>query len=107
MIDYKKFEGTVVSLAICDDISGFAEFIEDAGDKIKVQWITASACYSCQVYPEETYTEVSEYDKESIYEIKESTYISRADSGAKREQSIAEDAYMFERYNNLRKSVSK
>jgi len=107
MIDYKKFEGTVVSLAICDDISGFAECIEDAGDKIKVQWITASACYSCQVYPEETYTEVSEYDKESIYEIEASTYVLKDDAETRRKQSIVDDSYMFERYNAVRKSVSK
>jgi len=58
---------SIVSIAICDDLDGMGELIEETEKDITVKWIYATPCYSCCHVCADAYRENTVVPKEDIY----------------------------------------
>lgn len=96
--------GKCANVTIYDNFSGLAEIkgIDTIKRKITVQWINGSACYGCQVYSIEQYTKPETYSWSSVAEYKNECELSTDEIMRQRNESIAYDEPIFERYNQIK-----
>ena len=97
----QELESNVVVITESDVGIGSGELLSVDESSCKVQYFTFCSCYPSGVYSPSMYTEAKEIPYERIYEVIPLPKMSKEEIEKRREQSIVQDAPIFERYKTI------
>lgn len=95
---HSEHVGRVADIEVMDEGSGRAEIVDVTDDKVSLQWLSYSGCYSNTSWGPGMYTGVTEYPKSLIGNCTDVHYVPKDVIASIREQSLALDAEVFARY---------